>query len=102
MPTERPLRTVEERAMERSTSILEGVQPQSCPLQVEKNTPPAASTKSLCRASPNIRLTDYSAYYMIDFVTWPPLIVYRYKKFGKVTKPIILVKIWCVIQGVKT
>ena len=31
---------------------------------------------------------------MIGFVTWPPfIIVYRYKKGGQVTKPIILVKI---------
>ena len=38
---------------------------------------------------------------MIGFVTWPSLmIVYMYEKGGQVTNPIILVKVWCVIQGV--
>ena len=38
---------------------------------------------------------------MIGFVTWSPfIIVYWYKKGGQVTKPIILVKMCYVIQGV--
>ena len=58
----RPLQTVKdramERAMERNTSILEGVQTPKLSTTSGKNTPPASSTKSLCHASFSISLVQ--------------------------------------------